>query len=135
MTSNSAKEIAPSLASDTVLTMCYTVLLWSRGALDTSVAEKQPRIVLRKVPFGHQVLIRRERNVLYAAKSNGGHYYTVEVDDFYTPSTERSIEKLQRAVQAVLHITWKPYVLADSQKMTPGQLHVEKILLRHTELG
>lgn len=102
---------------------------WIVSRNNISAATRLPKIVIHRVPWGDKMLIRRERKVLYATPSECGQYFTVEVIDVDMPITERSIEELQEAVEAVLRIMWKRYVSGNPDRMTPGAIeHRERLL-------
>lgn len=95
------------------------------------VSTDSPTIVVHRIPFDtNRMLIRRERILLPASKSECGKYFTVESEDLDMSLSEESMEELQDAFESVLAITWELYVMGDPQKMTIGALELRDRLNR-----
>ena len=79
-------------------------------------------IAIDKVPFDdNRVLIRNRPIVVPVFRSETGDFIA-EFEDLKISLWEESVEYLEDAFGAMLRMTWKRYVMGNSQKMTPRAL-------------
>ena len=86
-------------------------------------------IAIHKVPFDEsRKLIRRERIVLRAAKTECGEYFIAEFEDLEMSLWGETMEELKGAFEAVLAMTWEIYAMGDPNEMDQGALQLRNHL-------
>ena len=86
-------------------------------------------IAIHRVPFDENTtLIRRERIVLRAAKTECGEYFITEFEDLKMSLWGETMEELKDAFEAVLAMTWEIYAMGDPNEMDQGALKLRNHL-------
>ena len=86
-------------------------------------------IAIHKIPFDeNRTLIRHERIVLRAVKSECGEYFIAEFEDLNMSLWEESMEELTDAFEAVIAMTWEIYAIGDPNEMDQGALKLRNHL-------
>ena len=86
-------------------------------------------IAIHRVPFDKdRTLVRCERKVLHADRSECGRYFIAEFEDLEMSLLGESMEELKDAFEAMLRMMWKRYVMGNPQRMTRGAVSLRKKL-------
>lgn len=121
--------VEPSLAVSPSSSYCPISFFCETKNYQLGSTDK-PVIALHEVPLEDKTLVRRESAVLQVLKSECGEYHVVDVDDFDMSIAEPSLDELKHAIDSVLRMMWKRYVMGDPEHMTPRALDLRDRLTR-----
>ena len=137
---NSSLSSIPRPSREPESNTCYTVPLnlnvalsktdWTRYRALPSWRLTDPlEIAIHRVPFDeNRTLIRCERIVLRAVKTECGEYFIAEFEDLEMSLWGESMEELKDAFGAVLAMTWEIYAMGDPNEMDRGALKLRNHL-------